>query len=136
MAGNEEGRINGVFCVFQFKVMATKSIQVSGVNRLRPVLLSFIIVLCSQDTGEVLPLGAIIFVLLVEQFIGLFLVQLHQDYLDAREQVQFKKPLAFSEVQRPLKVRNISRSKIKAKLLEVHACGCCLSRRSETLALH
>lgn len=76
--------------------------------------------LCSQDTGEVLPLGTIIFVLLVEQFIGLFLVQLHWDYLDAREQVQFKKTLVFSEVQTLLKVRNISRSKIKAKLLEVH----------------
>lgn len=58
----------------------------------RPVLLSFIIVLCSQVIGEVLPLGAIIFVLLVEQFIELFLVQLYWDYLDAGEQVQFKKP--------------------------------------------
>lgn len=76
--------------------------------------------LCSQDTGEVLPLGTIIFVLLVEQFIGLFLVQLRWDYLDAGEKVQSKKTLAFTEVQRLLKVRNISNSKIKAKLLEVH----------------
>lgn len=65
-------------------------------QRPRLVLLSFIIVLCSQDTGEVLPLGAIIFVLLVEQFIGVFLVQLHWDYLDAGEQVQSRKnPLIY-----------------------------------------
>lgn len=38
-------------------------------QRPRPVLLSFITVLCSHDTGEVLPLGTIIFVLSVEQLI-------------------------------------------------------------------
>lgn len=88
MAGNEEGRINEA-CVLQFKVMATTSIQVSGVKRDWD---HFIIVLCSQDSGEVLPLGVIIFVLFVEQFIELFLVQLHWDNLAAGEQVQSKNP--------------------------------------------
>lgn len=68
-------------------------------------MLSFIIVLCSQGIGELLPLGTIIFVLLVNQFIGLIFVQLHGDYLDAREQVRSHKT-HFTKVQRLLELRN------------------------------
>lgn len=63
------------------------------------------------------------------------MVQLHWDYLDARGQVQSKKkPLILTKVERLLKNRNISRSKIKVKLLQ-SICEHCLARRSESLAL-
>lgn len=70
MAGNEEVRLNEVFCVLQFKVMATKSIQVSGVNRDRDQFYSVLSPCCVAMTLERFFLwGAIIFVLFVEQFI-------------------------------------------------------------------
>lgn len=76
--------------------------------------------LCSQDTGGVLPLGAIIVVLLVQQFIGLFLWFSSTGATWTSENRFSPKYFTLTEVQRLLKVRNISRSKINAKLLEAH----------------
>lgn len=73
MAGNEEGRISEVFCVLQFKVMATTSIQVYSVNRDQDQFYSGLSLCYVAKTLERFFLwGQLFSVLLVERFIGLF----------------------------------------------------------------
>lgn len=76
--------------------------------------------LCSQEIGGALPLGAIIVVLLAQQFIGLSLRFSSTGATWMSENRFSPKYFTLTEVQRLLKVRNISRSKINAKLLEAH----------------
>lgn len=104
-------------------------------QRPRPGLLSFITVLCSHDTGEVLPLGAIIFVLLVEVNWSFFWFRSTGTTWMPEDKFNPKKlPITFTEVERFLRNGNISRSKIKVKLLQ-SICEHCLGRRSKCLVL-
>lgn len=113
MAGNEEGRISEVFCVLQFKVMATTSIQVYSVNRDQDQFYSGLSLCYVAKTLERFFLwGQLFSVLLVERFIGLFWFSLTGSYLDVTEQVQSKK-LSHLWRCRLEKVRNIFWSKIK-----------------------
>lgn len=85
-------------------------------QRPRPVLLSFITVLCSCDTGEVLPLGAIIFVLLAEQFIEVSFGSHPLGLLQCQRTSSVQKnPLLFTEVASLLRNRNISISGLKSR---------------------
>lgn len=83
-------------------------------------MLSFVVVLCSQEIRGALPLGAIIVVLLAQQFIGLSFRFSSTGATWMSENRFSPKYFTLTEVQRLLKVRYISRSKINAKLLEAH----------------
>lgn len=100
MAGNEEGRINEVFCVLQFKVMATTSIQVFSVNRDQDQFYSGLSLCYVAKTLERFFLwGQLFSVLLVERFIGLFLVQPHWELLGCHRTGSIQKTLTFMKVQ-------------------------------------
>lgn len=100
MAGNEEGRISEVFCVLQFKVMATTSIQVYSVNRDQDQFYSGLSLCYVAKTLERFFLwGQLFSVLLVERFIGLFLVQPHWELLGCHRTGSIQKTLTFMKVQ-------------------------------------
>ena len=100
MAGNEEGRISEVFWVLQFKVMATTSIQVYSVNRDQDQFYSGLSLCYVAKTLERFFLwGQLFSVLLVERFIGLFLVQPHWELLGCHRTGSIQKTLTFMKVQ-------------------------------------